>query len=59
MVFLPERLCNFVDYLKEYSPKLFVLFGTVRLTGKVLYFDNCKLMYLLMASFLGYFYYDC
>ena len=52
-------LCNLVDYLKEYPGKLLLLSGTVHLTSKLLYFDNYKLMYLLIASFQGYFCYDC
>ena len=52
-------LCNLVGYLKGYSRKLYLLFGTVHLKGKLPYFDSWNLIYLLMASFVGYFYYGC
>ena len=39
----------------SYSRKILLLFGTVNLTGNLLCFDNCKLMYLSLASFQGYF----
>ena len=48
-----------VGFLKGYPPKLLLLFTTVHLMGKLSFFDNCKLMYLLMALFLGCFYYGC
>ena len=52
-------LFNSVGYLKGHPRKLLPLFGTAYLTGKLLYFDNGKLMYLLMASAQGYFYCKC
>ena len=51
--------CNLAGYLKGYPHKLLLLFGNIHSTGKLLYFNNCKLMYLSMASFQGYFYCDC
>ena len=48
-------LCNLVGYLEGYCRKLLLLFDTDHLAGKLPYFDNCNVIYLLMASFLGYF----
>ena len=52
-------LFNSVGYLKGHPCKLLPLFGTAYLTGKLLDFDNGKLMYLLMAYVQGYFHCKC
>ena len=52
-------LYNLVGFLKVYTCKLLLLFNTVYLMSKLLYFGNCRLMYLIKTSLLGFFCYSC